>query len=682
MQRFRCRSACVALLLLQGVVFPAFASNADTGDLANIRFQRNFRILIPVPENRTEGAAQTEFRTLLNKFADEQFLNPAWIQVARRQDLIPELMAGKGDLIAAPISIDEYRLHGATYSNPIRKRREALVFRKNTPIKYLNDLGGRRLAIRERSGYWQQLHRLRHLLPNLDVEIIPQQKPADSILDAVRDMRLDVALVDTSGLMDAQLHWPQLRILHNVYSSASIAFGLHPQAVELKAALDDFLSREQFAKQSLFKSRGDLPAIKNRGILRVLTHNNATDYFIWRGRPRGFEYRLMAKFAEEQRLQLKIIVPEMQDQFVPKLLAGDADVIAASMPIKPKEHHQAMAFSHPYRQHHGVIVSKSTAADILDIAGLAGRTLTVRRDSIDWTVLSRYQDNGVNFKLFAAPTELDSEELIERVANGLYDLAVVGRDKLNAVLHRRQDVKALYTMPEAANIGWAVRAGNPKLLKALNTFINEQDKSLFYNMLHTRYFENPRPVRLLKEHRNNVLEGPKISPYDDIVRKEAADYGFDWPLIVALMYRESRFDPNVESWAGARGLMQVLPVTAKRFGIENLQDPQSSIRAGIRMLSWLYSRLADSLPVQERTWLALAAYNAGLGHVLDARALAPKLKLDPNRWFGNVEIAMRKLSNPKYYRKAKHGYVRGIEPVTYVRDIRHLYNIYRSFPRE
>jgi len=683
--------AGLVILLAQFWYFPAVHAATATAsvdgpsrsvdaDLLDIRFRREFRIL--VPQNTNRSGVQAEFRELISKFSDEQFLNPVWIPVKRWQDLIPELLSGQGDLIAAPLSIAQYRRHGAAYSTPIQQLREALVVRRNEPIKTLDDLNGRRLIVRERSGFWQQLHRLRERLPDLQVQIIAQKMPAATVLDRVRDLRFDVALIDTRQLTDADRQWPQLKILNRISSTTSLAFGLRPEAVELKSELDDFLSREQFARQSMFKSRKDFPAIKRRGILRVLTHNNATDYFIWRGRPLGFEYRLLAKFAAQYGLSLKILVPESQAAFIPKLLAGDADVIAASMAIPNHRQALGVAFSHPYRQHQGVIVARRREPDILGMVDLAGRALTVRKSSVDWQILSRYKDQGLKFKLLAAPEELDSEEIIKRVANGLYDLAVVEADKLNAELSQRQDVRALYSMPETAAIGWAVRAGNPQLLAALNRFIDKEYKGLFYNMLYTRYFEKPRPARLLNDHRNHVLEGPRISPYDDIVRREAAHYGFDWPLIVALMYRESRFDPEVESWAGARGLMQVLPVTAKRFGIHDLRDPESSILAGIRMLDWLYRRLDDNLPVRERTWFALAAYNAGLGHLLDARALARQLKLDPDRWFGNVEVAMKKLSKPKYYRKAKHGYVRGIEPVSYVRDIRDLYNIYRSFPRE
>jgi membrane-bound lytic murein transglycosylase F len=147
-------------------------------------------------------------------------------------------------------------------------------------------------------------------------------------------------------------------------------------------------------------------------------------------------------------------------------------------------------------------------------------------------------------------------------------------------------------------------------------------------------------------------------------------------MVVAQMYQESRFDPRAKSWAGARGLMQVLPRTARELGIRDLEDPRSGITAGLLYLDWVWERFPSYLDPAERTWFTLAGYNAGHGHVRDARRLARQLGLDPNQWFDNVEIAMLKLSQAEYARQARHGFVRGREPVEYVRGIRERYRAY------
>lgn len=329
-----------------------------------------------------------------------------------------------------------------------------------------------------------------------------------------------------------------------------------------------------------------------------------------------------------------------------------------------------------------MVVTRADDDTLNGPADLEGRTVSVRRSSPAWRLVESLIEEGLDIALEAAPEELETEEIIERVANGLYDVTVADAYSVKVASTWRDDVRAAFALAGPLPVAWAVRGSNPQLLAALDAFIEREYRQVFYNVIHARYFENPRTIRAhMAERVDTRISGSRLSPFDDLVKRHADKTPFDWPLIVAVMYRESRFDPQVTSWAGARGLMQLLPVTAERFGISDLEDPESSIVAGVRMLAWLYDQFETDLSVKDRTWFTLAAYNAGLGHVLDARRLARELELDPDRWFDNVEEAMLLLSQPKYYRRARHGYVRGIDPVSYVRDIRELYNAYRSMLR-
>jgi membrane-bound lytic murein transglycosylase F len=142
------------------------------------------------------------------------------------------------------------------------------------------------------------------------------------------------------------------------------------------------------------------------------------------------------------------------------------------------------------------------------------------------------------------------------------------------------------------------------------------------------------------------------------------------------MYQESRFDPKARSFAGARGLLQVMPRTARELGYTNLEDPETGIRAGLDYLAWVRERFDDQLTTSERTWLTLAAYNVGSGHVRDAQRIAADRGLDPNRWFGHVEQALLLKQKPEVHRKTRYGYARASEPVAYVRAIRDRYEAY------
>ncbi len=238
----------------------------------------------------------------------------------------------------------------------------------------------------------------------------------------------------------------------------------------------------------------------------------------------------------------------------------------------------------------------------------------------------------------------------------------------------RDDVKGAFALGQPVAHGWAVYSGKPKLLDAIDAFVDKTYRGTFYNILHKKYFKNVRRARRHVEGR--AAKSGQLSPYDQHVREYAEHYGFDWRLIAAQMYQESRFDPKARSWAGAQGLLQVMPRTANQLGLTNLQDPAVGIHAGVKYLAWLRKNFTGDIERTDQTWFTLAAYNAGYGHVLDARRLAAELKLDPDRWFGNVEQAMLLLSKPKYYKRTRHGYVRGGQPVIYVREIKRRYAAY------
>jgi membrane-bound lytic murein transglycosylase F len=276
---------------------------------------------------------------------------------------------------------------------------------------------------------------------------------------------------------------------------------------------------------------------------------------------------------------------------------------------------------------------------------------------------------------------METEEIISRVASGEYDLTVSDSHILSVELIWRTDIKPALTLNGPVAHGWAVRKENKLLLAALNDFLDKEYKGRFYNFVYNKYFENSdRILDQVASHQEHSVKG-NISPYDAQVQKYADEYGFDWALIVAQMYQESRFDPKAESWAGAQGLMQILPTTGELFGVQDLYSVDTSIHTGVRYLAWLQQRFESELTVQDRMWFTLASYNAGLGHVRDARSLARKMGWNPDRWFNNVDRAMLLLSRRSFYQLATYGYARGKETVDYVRQIRDRYNAYIRLAR-
>jgi len=650
-------------------------------DLKEIRWRRELRVLLPNMRTALsyppDVASSHEYEIeLVKRFAEKHYLELDWIHVDSWDDLIPGLLEGKGDLIAANITITDSRKSKVAFTVPIDTVREKLVVRVGDEIRTPADLIGREVAVRERSSFWDLLKKFRKQHAGIELRLLPEHIPAYAILSGVSSGEFDIAAVDISQLEAQSDQWPDLKIVDGLTRDSIIAWGVNPQAVELLEALNSFLGREQLKKQSQAVYKDDLPGIKNRQVLRVLTRNNAATYFVWRGQFLGFEYELMKRFADRHGLHLEMIVPNRWGDLIPTLKAGGGDLIAASMTITDERKKQGVAFTRPYNQVTEELVARADVAAFESADDLEGHTVVVRRSSSYWTTLEKLRDQGIDFRLEAAPDSMETEEIIARVASGEYDLTVADSHILSVELIWRSDIKPVLTLNGPVSHGWAVREGDEQLLAALNAFLEKEYKARFYNLVYNKYFQNSNRILDHVASHQEYSEKGNISPYDAEVQKYAEQYGFDWALIVAQMYQESRFDPKAESWAGAQGLMQILPTTGDLFGVQDLHAVDTSIKTGVRYLAWLHERFEPELTVQDRMWFTLAAYNAGLGHVRDARSLARKMGWNPDHWFNNVERAMLLLSRRSFYQLATHGYARGKETVDYVRQIRDRYNAY------
>jgi membrane-bound lytic murein transglycosylase F len=247
---------------------------------------------------------------------------------------------------------------------------------------------------------------------------------------------------------------------------------------------------------------------------------------------------------------------------------------------------------------------------------------------------------------------------------------------LEAELPHRSDVEKAFSLSagQPEPIAFALRPGNPRLKEFLDSFVSQIVGSLELNDARDRYFRKNRG--LVRARAKDAGRGGRLSPYDEILKKHSKRYGLDWRLMAAQAYQESLFDPDARSWAGAKGLFQLMPSTGLELGLENLDDPDAGIHAGIRYMHQILERLEPRVPLKHRLRFALAAYNAGFGHLQDARRIAAEEGLDPDKWFGHTEKAMLLLSQPRYYRRTRHGYARGNETVRYVSEIQNRYDHY------
>ena len=217
---------------------------------------------------------------------------------------------------------------------------------------------------------------------------------------------------------------------------------------------------------------------------------------------------------------------------------------------------------------------------------------------------------------------------------------------VNATYYPDIDVSTPVSFPQG--IAWGVRKTNSDtLLYELNRWITSYKKTGSYALLYAKYFKNSRSSIIVKSDYYALNTG-KVSKYDDMIRRFSVKIDWDWRLLASLICQESHFDPDVESGAGAYGLMQIMPETGENFGIDITSSPENNMKAGIQYIKWLHTIFDPKIPDEkERINFILAAYNAGPGHVLDAMKLAEKNGMDPLKWDGNVAVWILKKSEPK-----------------------------------
>jgi membrane-bound lytic murein transglycosylase F len=413
-----------------------------------------------------------------------------------------------------------------------------------------------------------------------------------------------------------------------------------------------------------------LDKIKKRGFVVLITTNGPTTYYLYREDEMGFEFDLAKAFADYLGVELKVVVAEWDEVF-PLLRRGRGDFIGAGLGIGD-EYEMPISFSRPtFTIQHAVITHKDDPK-LEGVEALEDEVIHIRSGTSEEDKLQDLVDKGHNLRVKPYDS-VPTEELISWVA-GKKIRVTVSKSNL-ALLSRRYypDIRVSFTLDESKHLGWAVRRRDKKLLKTINRFFGEIEKNGLYQKIYEKYYsyiEIFDYVDIKAFHRRIQTRLPR---YQGIIQRTAEEYGFDWRLIAAIIYQESHYRPRARSYTGVRGLMQLTLKTARDMGIENRLDPGQSISGGVKYLKQLYDRY-DDIDGWDRMLITLASYNVGPGHIADARRLAKEQDLDPNKWTSVAKV-LPLLSYKKYYKKAKHGYCRGSEPVEYVKRIVLYYDI-------
>lgn len=439
------------------------------------------------------------------------------------------------------------------------------------------------------------------------------------------------------------------------------------------------------------KEKSGLQAILDRGKMVAVTDLGSTSYFVFRGEPMGYQFDLLQLFADHLGVKLEIHVDSDPEVSMEKLNAGRYDMIAKGLTITHNRR-QKVAFSDPMMNTRQVLVQRKPdnwrrmhtwneveTHLVRSPVDLAGKTIYVQHNTAFYDRLLHLQKEiGDHINVIEVENK-DTEDLIAMVARGEIEYTV--SDEHIALVSSKYypDLDVQTPVSLAQNLGWATRRGNDELLEAINSWWGGFQQTAHARLLHDRYFNNPRGLHA-GQREFHSRKGGRISNYDDIIKKYSKWIDWDWRLLASLIYQESRFRHEAVSHAGAFGIMQIMPATAIELGIDSTVSAVDQIAAGVRYLRWLDRQFTHDIadPV-ERQKFVLAAYNAGIAHVLDARRLAAKHKKDPNIWEGNVDYYLRNKSKPEYYldEVVYYGYCRGEEPYNYVYDILNRYDHYR-----
>jgi membrane-bound lytic murein transglycosylase F len=429
--------------------------------------------------------------------------------------------------------------------------------------------------------------------------------------------------------------------------------------------------------------QNDLMKIRKSGILKSVVDYNSTDYFVYRGKPMGFKYELLKELSKELGVKLEISVINNLSETFQGVKNGRFDVVAKSLTVT-KERSKLIDFTVPILQTRQVLVQRAKqkpGADSTYIEStlqLAGKKIYIQKNTSFFKRLqSLSEEIGADITI-VEDSIFGVEQLVAQVAKGNIDYTVCDENiaKLNKTYYPNLDVSLAISFKQ--NIAWAVPKGSTVWKSYLNNWITNFKKTKKYKYLYHKYFESVRIAARMDDNLHSI-KGGKISRYDKIVKKISAKYNWDWRLISAVIYQESRFNSEAGSWAGAYGLMQIMPSTAKRFGIEDISNPEQNIKGGVLFLNWINKQFVNSIPDStQRIKFVLASYNIGLGHVMDAQRLAEKFGKNRTVWDDNVDFYLLNKSSKFYFKDpvVRFGYCRGEEAYNYVSRVLTTYSHY------
>lgn len=416
-----------------------------------------------------------------------------------------------------------------------------------------------------------------------------------------------------------------------------------------------------------------LEQIQTAGELRVLARSGPISHYQSAEGITGFEYTLLKGFASELGVQL-VLQDDVPNLDSSKLLESstlfDTAKIDLASPsaINSLINKTAYSYTSAFMELSLQLIYNSNQTAPLDLNALDGKkVLVVNSASIPWP-LQELQKSlpRVNWEMVE---NLEMTDLLDMVERGHADYAVVDSAIFDIHRYSYPHTQVAFALQAPQPLAWAlVQSQDTSLYDAAQRYLAKIKQNGQLAQISAQFFEQFIDVNNDDAQMFSKRLEQRFPHWEDSIKAAAEQYQLDWQLVAAVGYQESHWIPNAESPTGVRGFMMLTPSTAKALGVANLEDPKQSIYGGTKYLRYLLDTLAEDIQGEDRLYMALAAYNQGIGHLADARALTRQLKGNPNSW-GDVSKAFPLLAKEQYYSKATHGYTRGWEPVLYVKNV-------------
>jgi membrane-bound lytic murein transglycosylase F len=422
-----------------------------------------------------------------------------------------------------------------------------------------------------------------------------------------------------------------------------------------------------------------LEQIRTRHELRVVTLNLPTSYYLGSQGTEGLEFELARSFATQLGVTLSMYPVANERAMQAELAAGRADIAAAQLTATPEWRHFGKA-AEPYARIPQLVVYHRESVKPRGTLQLEKAKLAVRANSPQERILEQLRRTVAPTLKWVetAPTNADP---LEDVDSGNADYAIIDAREFSYAHHLYPDVHVGFELPADRPVQWIVRRGADDLLDAVNTFFQHERQSGRMVKLIQQTTGEARAFAYEESREFQTHLTDRLPRYRPWFEQASAESGIDWRLLAAIGYQESKWDPLAESNNGALGVMMLTSDTAGALGIKDRTDAQQSIFAGARYLAEVREKVPDRIPEPDRTWLTVAAYNVGFGHVEDARVLAQMDGKNPDSW-ADVRLELPRLAEARWFQKVKRGYARGWEPVQFVDRVQRYLTLLEWQPGE